>query len=169
MPTLDVVATGRPAPETDLVALAQAGRSRSVGRAAGWNGKHGWGVGGLTMLTQWGPCSAASRCRWPLPERSTPACQAYPPRQPLGPHRRPGSVRGFARPCGDRLDALEAAAGDQADALARSICARQVSPNVGDTRTHSLQAHDPLTTSRPYWRSNRRKTLAGHRPTVPTN
>lgn len=53
VPTLDVVAAAVPRLETDLVALAQAGRSRLWAGQYSWNGKHGWESVGDPMLTQW--------------------------------------------------------------------------------------------------------------------
>lgn len=53
VPTLDIVAAAVPRLETDLVVLAQAGRSRLWAGQYSWNGKRGWEPVGDPMLTQW--------------------------------------------------------------------------------------------------------------------
>ncbi len=53
VPTLDVVAAAVPRHETDLVALAQAGRTRLWAGQYRWNDKRGWEAVGEPMLTGW--------------------------------------------------------------------------------------------------------------------
>jgi tRNA threonylcarbamoyladenosine biosynthesis protein TsaB len=53
VPTLDVVAAAIPRHETDLVALAQAGRTRLWAGQYSWHDKRGWEAVGDPMLTGW--------------------------------------------------------------------------------------------------------------------
>lgn len=53
VPTLDVVAAAVPRHDTDLVALAQAGRTRLWAAQYSWSDKRGWEAVGDPMLTGW--------------------------------------------------------------------------------------------------------------------
>jgi tRNA threonylcarbamoyladenosine biosynthesis protein TsaB len=53
VPTLDVVAAAVPRQETDLVVVAQAGRTRLWAGQYHWNDRRGWESLGDPLLTQW--------------------------------------------------------------------------------------------------------------------
>jgi tRNA threonylcarbamoyladenosine biosynthesis protein TsaB len=53
VPTLDVVAAAVPRQETDLIVVAQAGRTRLWAGQYRWNDKRGWESLGDPLLTQW--------------------------------------------------------------------------------------------------------------------
>lgn len=53
VPTLDIIAAAVPRHETDLVALAQAGRTRLWAGQYSWRDKRGWEAVGDPMLTGW--------------------------------------------------------------------------------------------------------------------